>query len=149
MEEEFIVRKILVAYDGSELSQKAVSEAERQMARNKETELHLLSIAEITGPSTSAMMQENITNEQVEKMNHQLTQVKNSITAENTDVITKVVIAKGKENAGKSICKYAEHNEIDMIVVGSRGLGNVKGLFLGSVSNNIVQNSVSPVTVVK
>src|SRR5699024_1113741 len=109
------------------------------MARNKETELHLLSIAEITSPSTSAMMQDDITNEQV----------KNSITAENIDVITKVVIAKGKENAGKSICKYAEHNEIDMIVVGSRGLGNVKGLFLGSVSNNIVQNSVSPVTVVK
>lgn len=143
------MRKILVAYDGSELSQKAVKEAERQMSRNKETELHLLSVAEISGPSTSAMMQENITNEQVEKIQHQLNQLKESITKEDTDVLTKVVIAKGKENPGKSICKYADYNEIDMIVVGSRGLGNVKGLFLGSVSNNIVQNSTSPVTVVK
>jgi len=37
----------------------------------------------------------------------------------------------------KAILAYADKAEADMIVMGSRGLGNLSGLFLGSVSQKV------------
>jgi len=37
----------------------------------------------------------------------------------------------------------------DLIVIGSRGLGRVEGLLLGSVSGAVVMGSKIPVTIVK
>ncbi|MBR6268720.1 MAG: universal stress protein, partial [Selenomonadaceae bacterium] len=39
--------------------------------------------------------------------------------------------------------------EADLVVMGSRGLGVVKGVLLGSVSQYIVEQSKCPVLVVK
>ena len=49
----------------------------------------------------------------------------------------------------RAILDAAKAKGTDLIVVGSRGLGGVKGLLLGSVSNAVVQNSKVPVMVVK
>ena len=35
------------------------------------------------------------------------------------------------------IIEYAEQHDIDMIVIGSRGLGDLKGMLLGSVSHKV------------
>jgi nucleotide-binding universal stress UspA family protein len=37
----------------------------------------------------------------------------------------------------EKIVEFARDNAVDMIVVGSRGLGTVKGMFLGSVSSKV------------
>ena len=44
---------------------------------------------------------------------------------------------------------FAESNNIDLIVMGSRGLGVVKGVLLGSVSQYVVEQAKCPVLVVK
>lgn len=41
----------------------------------------------------------------------------------------------------KSIVAFAENSGADMIVIGSRGLGNVSGIFLGSVSKKVAQEA--------
>ena len=51
--------------------------------------------------------------------------------------------------AGNVILDFAETNDIDLIVMGSRGLGVVKGVLLGSVSQYVVEQSKCPVLVVK
>lgn len=43
----------------------------------------------------------------------------------------------------------AKSKKFDLIVIGARGMGSVKELFLGSVSNAIVHKSKIPVMVVK
>jgi nucleotide-binding universal stress UspA family protein len=46
------------------------------------------------------------------------------------------------------ICNYAGTHDIDMIVIGSNGRSNIKELFAGSISHDVVRKSQCPVTVV-
>ena len=62
-----------------------------------------------------------------------------------TDVST--VLAYG--NAADRIIEEAENAKADLIVVGSRGLGEVGGLFLGSVSHKVIQHAACPCLTVK
>lgn len=52
-------------------------------------------------------------------------------------------------NIGDEILSYSEQNKVDLIIMGARGLGKLKQLLLGSVSNKIVTNSHCPVMIVK
>lgn len=47
------------------------------------------------------------------------------------------------------ILEVAKKRKADLIVVGSRGMGQMKGLLLGSVSNAVVHSSSIPVVVSK
>jgi nucleotide-binding universal stress UspA family protein len=47
------------------------------------------------------------------------------------------------------ILAYADEAGVDLIVTGSRGLGGLKSLFLGSVSRRLVENATVPCLVVK
>ncbi|MCL7044425.1 hypothetical protein MKW94_001204 [Papaver nudicaule] len=47
------------------------------------------------------------------------------------------------------ICQAADHMDIDLLVVGSRGLGQIKRAFLGSVSDYCAHHTKCPVLIVK
>lgn len=47
------------------------------------------------------------------------------------------------------LLSYAESNQVDLIVMGSRGLGGFKKLLLGSVASSVSQHSKCPVLIVK
>ncbi|PYI56210.1 universal stress protein [Paenibacillus flagellatus] len=48
-----------------------------------------------------------------------------------------------------AVLDYAEKHGADLIVIGSRGLGRLGELFLGSVSHYVVQHAKVPVLVIK
>ncbi len=52
-------------------------------------------------------------------------------------------------NPAQDVVDIAREEEFNQIVVGSRGMGSLKGIVLGSVSSKIVQLAGCPVTVVK
>ena len=55
----------------------------------------------------------------------------------------------GGGNTGSEIVKFAKNGKFDMIVIGARGLGGAKEMFLGSTSNYVMHKTAVPVLVVK
>ncbi|MEW5831133.1 MAG: universal stress protein [Chloroflexota bacterium] len=51
--------------------------------------------------------------------------------------------------AAEAILKVAESRKPDLIVMGSRGLGRLAGLLLGSQSQKVVQHAACPVLIVR
>jgi nucleotide-binding universal stress UspA family protein len=49
----------------------------------------------------------------------------------------------------EKIIEISQNNKTDLIVMGSRGLGVLKGILVGSVSSYVVHHSKCPVMVVK
>jgi nucleotide-binding universal stress UspA family protein len=49
----------------------------------------------------------------------------------------------------ETICDFAREYHYDQIILGTRGLGNIKGIVLGSVSHKVIQIAPCPVTFVK
>jgi len=52
------------------------------------------------------------------------------------------------EPAGKAISEVAKAENCKMIIMGSRGLSNLSHLFVGSVTNRVLQTAPCPVLVV-
>ena len=52
-------------------------------------------------------------------------------------------------NEGPKIVNFAERKHYDLIVIGSRGMGSLKEIFLGSTSNFVLHKSKVPVLIVK
>ena len=63
------------------------------------------------------------------------------------DINSKQVLKEGKP--ANEIINYSKKEHIDLIVVGSRGLGNISKLFLGSVSNRLANHAKCSVLIVK
>jgi nucleotide-binding universal stress UspA family protein len=62
------------------------------------------------------------------------------------------IVFVGKTIAGREsseIIDFAAKNKFDIIVMGARGIGSVKEVFLGSISHAVVQKSKIPVLIVK
>lgn len=54
-----------------------------------------------------------------------------------------------KEHVPSAILKASDSDDIDLIVMGSRGLSGIKSWFLGSVSKNVVEHCKKPILIVK
>jgi nucleotide-binding universal stress UspA family protein len=63
------------------------------------------------------------------------------------DIAVKSVFEVG--SPGPAVLSVAKKYNADLIVMGSRGLGPLKGLFMGSVSSYVVTHSVCAVLIVK
>ena len=58
-------------------------------------------------------------------------------------------LLENDNDIAESILRAVDEQECDGIVLGSRGMGVLEGLFRNSVSNVIVENADVPVTIVK
>lgn len=58
----------------------------------------------------------------------------------------KVIIGEGKPE--RKIVAFAAENDTDLIVIGARGLGLIKGMLIGSVTDAILKTSPCPVLVI-
>src|SRR5699024_2362311 len=119
-------------YDGSELGRQAIETAKHYALQDESVEVHVISVIEATGPHTNIHMTRNIMRELRDKMQPQMNKIAEEFTTENIPIKTEVLSVEHKKNPGELICEYANRNNHDLIIMGSRGLGNIRQVILGS-----------------
>ena len=83
----------------------------------------------------------------VERGEKLLNEVKQKASKTNIDVKTDVII--GYTSVAKSIVEYAEERNMDLIVIGTRGMTGIKKMLLGSTATGVVTYAHCPVLIVK
>ncbi len=138
--------KILVAIDGSKMSEKAVQTAVEE-ARVWNARVHILYVIE-TGLFSSLPMDNTweVMYSMLEKEGNEALDRMKKI-ASDRGVGAEGHIRQG--HAGTEILRAADEIGADLVVVGSHGKSNIDRLLLGSVSSFVVSNAKVSVTVVR
>jgi len=143
-----MMSKLLVAVDGSECSTRAVQWAVSAVAAMKTSpEVHLVTVQptiasgevrRFIGSETIEKFQREDGQKALEAASGALEQAKIAFTPH-------ILIG----HAAECITDFASKNGADAIVMGTRGLGGVSGLVLGSVASQVIHLSSVPVTLIK
>jgi len=139
-----MIKKILVATDASPASNRAVTMA-AYMSSCHEAELLILHV--IRDMQLPAQMKKSPELEDFSNTREDiLRQVAESILHD-AEVRAKrsgarsIQTAIGSGDPASSVIGFANRRNIDTIVIGTRGLGKVKGVLMGSVSRKIANNA--------
>ncbi|QXJ31168.1 universal stress protein [Saccharolobus shibatae] len=139
------MKRILVGYDGSENAERALDFA-IELASKFSARLFVVEVIDLTLFYNSGILPPLEATKSLEEKAKK--DVKKAIEkAKSKGVDAEGITLEG--DPAHSILEFAKDNQIDVIVIGSRGLSKVQRIFLGSVSNKIVQESKIPVIVVK
>ncbi|AHV94157.1 universal stress protein [Bordetella holmesii] len=140
--------KILVPIDGSECAVRALHDA-IGLAKESggDAQIHLLNVQLpiVSGHAKMFLSKETIDNYYKAESDEALATAR--AAAETSGVAYTAEMRPGP--LGETIAKYAKEHHCDRIVMGTRGLGAVGGLVLGSVAQKVIHLSPVPVTLVK
>ncbi|HEV3094884.1 MAG TPA: universal stress protein [Solirubrobacteraceae bacterium] len=140
--------RILVAIDGSEHARRALHEA-IDLAALGNAKLTIVSVYQrpstllIGGPVVPSIDMGAL-EEAMRREHEQL--LDGAVEQAPQDVSVVKVLAEGP--AGPAILAQARKDDSDLIVIGSRGRGEMASMLLGSVSHQVLQQSGVPVLVV-
>ena len=151
-------KKILVAFDGSEPSKRALDHGV-SIADMIQAKVYIISVvprvmmpvfpdegfgaAPVTAAQDMSDYQERMKIVYGKSLEEAEQDIKNHYP--NLHVETRLM--EGRPSA--TIVEEAENNDMDIIVIGSRGLGGITGWILGSTSRRIVESCTKPILVVK
>jgi nucleotide-binding universal stress UspA family protein len=142
-------KKILFATDNSDHSNKALPELE-DLAQGNNAEVIVLNCHYIpgyfkTGESSHYFDYEKMEQNMVDFGNKVLDDVKRRLQEKNIKSRTLLV----NDHPGPAIVKTAEQEGCDLIIVGSRGMGNIKNPMISTVSNYVIHNAHCSVLLVQ
>ena len=132
--------KILVAVDGSVTSSSAAENA-IDLAEKFGADLIALYIVP---PNIKIREIFDLAKENGQRI---VNEVKYAESAKKLNVQTEVLWDVG--SITKAIVEYAEENNVNLIVLGTRGISGIKQMLLGSTASGVVTYSHCPVIVVK
>jgi nucleotide-binding universal stress UspA family protein len=150
-----MINKLLVAIDGSGHSMKAVDYASA-IAAGSNARVIILTVVKVhKAPQLSAELRQYAELENVSVVDlNALKSIANDLVAYAEkrsrekgvdDIVTKVQ----EGPVARTIIACAEQNDVDMIVIGSRGFGNIEATLRGGVSHRVELLAKCPVLSVK
>jgi nucleotide-binding universal stress UspA family protein len=138
-------RRILVPSDGSEHALRAVRTA-ADLAERFDAEVVLLTVVSV--PQALVMLAgigDDVVEEYIEKTGREaLASALEEFAAHRVGVEVKVEVGA----AAEQIVRQAHETGADLVVMGKRGLGEIRGLLLGSVSDRVTHGLSVPVLLV-
>jgi nucleotide-binding universal stress UspA family protein len=156
-----IFQKVLVPFDGSEHSRRAL-EAAIQISKSFNSKLvlltaHHVTITPVTSPELTIQAPVIVPDASAAEMTEKaieaahnydkriLAEAEAKVRSEKVEVETELIDG----NAVEEIVRKAEEGKFDLIVMGARGLSTIKKLFIGSVSDGVIKKAPCPVLIVK
>ena len=141
-------KQILLTLDGSEMAEQALRPA-IQFAQRFQAELTILRVMvplakSFRGGSASISVIESAENELRSIALEYLNDLESKI--EMRDIPVRTVLREG--NPSQEILKFIEDNQIDLVVICTRGETGVTRWLLGSVTDHVVRGAKVPVVVV-
>lgn len=151
-------KKVLVAIDGSEPSNNALDHAV-EIANKFEAKLIMLSVIQrvmipifpdegfggvpLSAAKDMAQYQDKM------RLVYQnvLEEAQAKIKEDHPNLEVEAILKEGRPSA--IIADYAENDGVDLIVMGSRGIGGYTGWILGSTSRKVVDSCTKPILIVK
>ena len=146
-----LIKNILVPYDGSPLSKKALDLA-KDLARNFNADLKLLMVIPVYYPisdsvfsGAAVMNYQQVVKALTEQGEKELKKTTEKCREEGAKTFYKIV----HDDVSDAIMKEAKKSKIDLIVMGSRRLTGVAALKrLGSTARHVSEHATCPVTIV-
>ena len=144
---------ILVPYDGSKYSQKALKMA-FEMAKTFDSSLNLVNVIDISAVSPPGKIRSKDTQKTLDQIKRSVkTSVESYLQKIQKDHGDSGVIVKGFVLEGDvtgKLLKFIQDRNIDLVIIGSKGLSGVsKIMTLGSVSRRISELAKCPVVIVR
>ena len=151
-------KKILVAIDGSEPSNHALEQA-IEIATKFKAKLTMIAVIQrvmipifpdegfggvpLSAAKDMAQYQDKM------RLVYQnvLDEAQAKIKEEHPGLEVEAILKEGRPSA--TITDYAENDGVDLIVMGSRGIGGYTGWILGSTSRKVVDSCTKPILIVK
>jgi len=146
------MKKLLIAYDGSDASKKAIDMALK--CTDKEDEITLLTVipAELSESSFTKMLLPTIDLSELVKsgtFKEKAMESLSKVAKEIRDTVKKVNIAVESGDPADEILLSAKKHDADIIVVGYKGYGKEGRFLLGSVTDKVVRHAGVSVLVVR
>lgn len=138
-----IYKKILVCLDGSKNSIRGLKVA---IYLARQTQTKLTGIFVLPKNPKKKYKKSTYPEKLMLKRAEKILRSAKSLSAKN-GILFEYKIAFG--DSGPSIVKFSESLDYDVIVIGARGMGRVKEIFLGSTSHHVIHKSRIPVLIVK
>lgn len=140
--------KILIAVDGSEHADRAIDAVGHLARSSLELEATLLCVSPeplFYGSYTAATIQK-IEDEQVIQQNAILTK---ALERARTAGLQVIAPARAYGVVANEIVRTAKDRQVDQIAMGTRGMGAMGNMVLGSVAQRVLHQSPVPVLLVK
>ena len=151
-------KKVLVALDGSEPSNNALNQS-AAIAIKFKAKLIMIAVVQrvmipifpdegfggvpLSAAKDMAQYQDKMRNVYQTVLNDADTKV----TQQYPDLEVEAILMEGRPSG--TITDFAEENDVDLIVMGSRGIGGYTGWILGSTSRRVVDSCTKPILIVK
>jgi len=143
-----------VPIDGSALAEKAANFAGILSEKNN-SELVLLSVVQdipiLTYEPQGYIFSRKVTFNYIEEMkkrhNKILVKTMEKLQKRHHKLNISTILLQGKPV--DKIIEIAQKENVDLIVMGSHGLGGIKKFFLGSISDRVANQSLCPILLVK
>jgi nucleotide-binding universal stress UspA family protein len=151
-----IFSKILVAIDGSQPSIDAADYAIEMAKKNNNSQLIALTVLDTSTPrrlSSSFITAPTYGLKELEEERKRaqkwLESISNKVQEIEKNIQYKAEIIEGSISVEGTIVDYAENENIDLIVIGTRGRSGFKRMLLGSVASKVVTYATCPILVIK
>ncbi|MDQ6600540.1 universal stress protein [Bacillus salipaludis] len=142
-----ICSRIVVPYDQSELSKRALETAITMAKQDEKIEVNVVTVinTQTTIYNYVNFDSDPVRQAQLAEAKEMLNEVKEKLSELPNKVRTFII----EGSPAMSIVNFIVEENANLVVMGSRGLSGLKELFLGSVSHYVVQKSPCPVFIIK